>query len=371
MPASAARAACVLPFLLAVASWGGCSSQQKKLADPNGSVLDNLVYGTLGLDRDTTYYYRVVTNSHTPGDFRYRRSEDRFLVDKNVDAVQRLGQARYARLEGEAQVIALLMNVLHKDPSSLARAHGANSLTRLAAKLPAYRSAGPVERGGRFLALLQELDGLHAAGGAATTNPAWARRRTVALLRALGDLDIQDARLAQSALKPFITRDYLIDATDRDVREASDTALVKRMGQAARLALRDGVNDPVAFVREESIRGLKTLDDRSAEPVVLARLRVESDVRVRAEAVEYLGRGAGPDAVEALLARLEDGDPSVAYKAREALTRIAGRDLGFRRATWTRWAEARYPQLARGRAGPAPRAHPAARPPQRAGGSGP
>ncbi|MDA1193834.1 MAG: HEAT repeat domain-containing protein [Planctomycetota bacterium] len=337
-----AAAAC----LLAILALAACSSQQKKLASDEGSVLDGLVYGTLGMDRDTTYYYQLVRDSHDRETFAYRPSADTYLVDKNVDAVQRLGHAPYARLEGQAQVVALLIDVLLEDRSSLAQANAANSLTLLAMRLPRYPARGLVERGDRFLALIQELDGIWQPTGACTSRPAYARERTVAVLNEMGAFEMASISIAKDTLIPFYTRDYLIDATEPSIRTAADTALTRRMGDAIRLALRAGVDADEAFVREESVRGLKTLVDRGGARAVLGRLEVETNWRVRAEMTEYLARVGGEDAVARLLPLLEDGDPSMRNAARKALARIAGRDLGFRRATWTRWAHATYPVLA-------------------------
>jgi HEAT repeat protein len=167
----------------------------------------------------------------------------------------------------------------------------------------------------------------------------------VAILGAIGDFEMRTLGLAKDALKPFYVRDYLVDASDPAVRQAADTALVKRMGEVIRLGLRAALDASVPYVREEAVRGLKVLGDRSALDAVLARLAIETNWRVRAEAVEYLGRTGGADAVRALLPLLEDPDPTIRHKTRQALTRLAGRDLGFRRRTWQRWAEARHPEL--------------------------
>lgn len=344
VPGTALRFA--LPCLLLLLA-AACSSQQKKLAVEEGNVFDGFLYGTLGLDRDTTYYYQLVRDSHDPETFAYRPSPDKYIVDKNVDAVQRLGQGTYARLEGQAQVVSLLIDVLLEDRSALAQANAANSLTRLALRLPRYRAQGVEERGDTFLALLQELDGLWGPGGACTTNPAYGRQRTAQILEQIGRFDVATITISKEMLTPFYTRDYLIDATDPAIRRAADTALTRRMGEAIRLALRAGIDADEPYVREEAVRGVKTLGDVRATDAVLARLEVESHWRVRAELTEFLGRMGGEDAVAGLLPLLEDGDPTVRHAARKSLTRIAGQDNGFRRATWTRWAHARYPALAR------------------------
>lgn len=334
-----------LPCLLLV-TVGACSTQTKKLSVEEGNVFDGLLYGTLGMDRDTTYYYQLVRDSHDKDTFGYLPSPDKYIVDKNVDAVQRLGRAPYARLEGQAQVVSLLIDVLLEDRSALAQASAANSLTRLALRLPRYRTPGPEERGDRFLALLRELDGIWQTGGTCQANPAYANQRTIQILDEIGRFDMPTITIAKETLTPFYTRDYLIDATDPGVRRAADTALTRRMGQAIRLALRAGIDAEEPYVREEAIRSVKTLGYARATDTVLARLEVESHWRVRAELAEYLGRVGGEDAVSGLLPLLEDGDPTVEHAARKALTRIRGQDLGFRRATWTRWAHARYPALA-------------------------
>lgn len=333
--------------LLAAGLLAACSASQQKLSSEGASPIDGLVHDVLGIDRNPSYYYELVRDSHDAEDFGYRPSQDPFVIDKNVDAVQKLGQAEFARLEGQAQVVDKLTDVLLEDPSALAQANAANSLTRLGLKLPQYRSRGLQERGDVFLALLREMDAIHAAGGALQTNPGWARRRTIEILDRIGRFEMATLILAKDTLRPFFTRDYLIDASDPAIRQAADTALVRRMGEVIRLALRSAVDADEPYVREEAIRGLKTLGDRSAQDAVLARLAVESNWRVRSEAVEYLGRAGSQEGVAVLLPLLDDPDPTLRHKTRQALTRIAGRDLGFRRRTWTRWAHARYPDLAR------------------------
>lgn len=322
----------------------GCSSSSKKLS--TGGMMDTIAYEWFDQDRNPSYYYELLRDSHDKERFCYRPSSDPFLVDKNVDAAQRLGKANFARLGGEAEVVGVLTDVLLDDPAALAQANAANSLTRIGLKLPQYRLRGREERGDIFLALLKEMDRMHAPAATGCAVPAINRARLIQILRTIGDMEMATLQLSRDSLKPFYTRDYLIDATDTGVRQASDTALVKRMAEVIRLALRSGIEANVAFVREESIRGLKTLGDRGSQDAVLARLAVESNWRVRSEAVEYLGRMPTADSVEALLPMLYDGDPTLRLKSRQSLTRIAGRDLGIREPTWQRWAFARYPVLA-------------------------
>ncbi len=337
--------ALALVALVATGALMACT-RTKKLTSGDG-VWDGFVHGVLNMDRDAAAYYAIVRESHDAKDFSYRVTQDEFVVDKVVDAVQRLGALEYERIEGEAQVFALLTDVLLDDRAALARAAAANSLTRLTLKLPPITGRLQPERGERFRALVREMDALYAGTGAGRTDGATTSRRTVRILSEIGHFALPDVRRARDALKPFYTRTYLVNAPTSAVRAAADAALVARMRDTARLALRSAVSDPVDYVREGGVRGLKTLGDREAEGLVLARLADETGPRVRAEITEYLGVAASPQAIRALLPMLEDGNPALRLKARESLTRIAGRDLGIRRATWTRWARARDPNLDR------------------------
>ncbi len=324
----------------------GCSTRSKKLG--GGSFTDTLIYDVLAQDRDPDYYYTLVKNNHDTRRERgaYLSTQDPFLVDKVVDAIQKLGDVQYSRLEGQAQVVVLLGEVMADDPSAMAQTHAANTLTKLALKMPPYDApaTGTEERGDTFLALVREMDGLHDENGA--PRDATSVQRTTQIVTTIGDADIKRAKLARDALRPFATRDFLIDAKDPELRRAIDTALVKRMRRSIELSLQEALEAPSDHVRRESVLGIKLLGDESAMEAVLARMEVEHDWQVRAEAVEYLGKMGTAEGVAALLPILDDEDPTLRHKSRQALTRIAGRDYGRRRATWARWASARYPQLA-------------------------
>ena len=329
---------------LALILLAGCSASQKKLS--TGGVMDTITYDWFNRDRNPSYYYELVRDSHDKERFQYRPSSDPYLVDKNVDAVQRLGNGNFARLGGEGQVVVLLSDVLIEDPAALAQANAANSLTRIGLRLPQYRSRGQKERGDTFLSLLKEMDAMHGAPAAGCAVPTVNRDRVIQILDTIGNMEMATLQLARDSVKPFYTRDYLIDATDPGIREASDTALVKRMSELIKLSLRAAVDADVAYVREEAIRGLKTIVDRGAQDAVIARLDVEANWRVRSESIEYLGRVPTGESVEALLPLLVDADPTIRLKTRQSLTRIAGRDLGRRERTWQRWAYSRYPAVA-------------------------
>jgi hypothetical protein len=325
------------------ASAAACSSDYKKLSS-GGSLPEIVVYDVFGADRDPSFYYSLVKRSHDEEDFCYRCGSDPYVVDKNIDAIQRLGDAAYGRLEGQAQVIILLAEVAIEDRSPLARAAAMTSLTKIGLKLPRYPGR-PVEDDGRqFLALAGELRALY-RDGACRPSTAADRARAVEVLGRLGDLHFADFRLYKETLREFSGRNYLVDERDPAIRSAIDTATVKRSDALIRATLRTGVEDGDAQVRIDAVRGLETLADVEAEEVVVNRLGHEPIWLARLEMIEYLGRVGTPGAVAALVPLVDDPEAAVRHKAREALARLAGSDHGLRRAAWEAWARRRHPGI--------------------------
>ena len=70
----------------------GCSTQGKKVSG-GGGMADVLMYDVLGRQRSPTYYYEVLRDSHDSERFCYRCTDDPFLIDKSIDAAQKLGDA--------------------------------------------------------------------------------------------------------------------------------------------------------------------------------------------------------------------------------------------------------------------------------------
>src|SRR5262245_9103276 len=140
---SGLRRALGLLAILAVVPATGCTS--KKLT--TGGAVDSFFYGLLGMDRDTAYYFNVVQRAHHPTTFCYRCTDDPYLADKCVDAIIHLGKANYSRLEGEAQVIVLLSDVLIEDPAALAKDRAAAALTLLGTKVPVRAAVPRTARG--------------------------------------------------------------------------------------------------------------------------------------------------------------------------------------------------------------------------------
>lgn len=327
-------------LLLAVAlAAAGCSNKSKKLSD-GGDFLSQMYYGLLGGERAPSYYYSMVRDSHDAESFAYRPSDDPYLVDKNVDALVRLGDAPFARLEGLANTVTMMVEVLLEDRSALARSAAAVSLTKIAARLPRYGRSGPGDDGSRLASAMAEIQGMYAGTGRL---PAGAEALVAQRVRDIGEAAYDPGLYAKKALQFFGTTPYLIDEAQPQVREALDVAMTRTARQAVVFALTAAVEGPADYVRADAVRGLKVLGETGAVAAVAARVAVEVSPRVRSEAAEYFARAGGPEAVATLIALLDDVDGSVRFKARQALTQVAGEDRGGRRGPWLRWARARWP----------------------------
>jgi hypothetical protein len=328
----------LLVFVL-VAS--GCS---KKLSS-GGSAMDVFFYDICKMDRGTSYYYETLKNAHCNTTFCYQYAEDTYLVDKCVNAIIQLGSAQYSRLEGQAQVVLLLSDVLVEDPSSLAKASAATALTNLATRTPAAPATPIPDRGDRLLAIMKELDGLHDENGVRRNDSPGTRQHVSNLVDEMGRLEFRsgDVLTTKNALKFFPTHQFIVRETDPAMRDAFDRAMVRRMQAVTRETLNRAMLDPNHNVRADAVRGLKTLKHAGALDDAIERLDVETQARVRAEIVEYLGAIGGPKAAERLVDLVEDSDGTVRYKARQSLARIAGQDLGSDRKAWETWRLARFP----------------------------
>jgi hypothetical protein len=304
-----------------------------------------LVYDVLGMDRGTAYYFDVVQNSHDRRNFEYKFTGDPYVADKCVDAIIHLGDARYNRLEGEVQVVLLLSDVLAEDLSALARNVSAASLTRLALKLPAADAPKIPDRGDRFLSLLKDqLDPLYDETLTRRRDDSpGTRERVRAIVEEIGRLELPSPVLEKDALRWFPARPYVAGETDPVLREAFDLAMVRRSRSLILASLEGAVLDATPHVRQAAVQGLKTLGHAEAVPALAERVPDESHPWVRAEIAEFFGAMGGPEAAAALLPMLDDADGSVRFKARSALTRIAGQDLGGERKAWSSWVESRFP----------------------------
>ena len=164
--AGQARYLGLIGLALPVLALAACSSRYTKLS-AGGSATDVLFYDMLNRDRDPRYYYSLIRNSHREKDFCYEcAAGDPYLVDKNVDAVQRLGHANFGRLEGIAEVVELFSEVIMEDRAALARSSAATSLTEIGLKLPSYTYRPVPDDGTRLLALMQQIDAIYTRCGA-------------------------------------------------------------------------------------------------------------------------------------------------------------------------------------------------------------
>jgi hypothetical protein len=333
----------VLAVCLLVGTLPGCADYKK--LSRGGSFSDVVMHDILGQDRPPSDYYQYIRDSHSTGDFCYACGDDNFLVDKNIDAVQRLGDAQFGRLEGEAQVLELFTEVLLEDCSALARASAANSITKIAVKLPAYRYRPVPDDGSRLLSMMRELDRMHDPNGRLRACGPGANQRVAQLVTQIGNLKFDQYLNTRNAIKLFYDRRYLVDASDPALRSAIDTALVKRMRALSEEALTSAVDDREPSVRIEAIKGLKTLGYAGAAEIVDDRLRIESQWLVKSEALEYFGEVGTRIGVVALIQHLSDPNASVRFKARAGLVHVAREDYGARPEAWKHWAQGVDPSI--------------------------
>ena len=330
------RAALGLALASVVA--GGCSH---KLSH-GGNAMEVLTYDLFQMDRGTGEYYRIVLDAHDRKTFCYRCTDDTYLADKSLDAIYHLGNAHYARLEGEAQVILLLSDVLIEDKIASARNMAAGSLTRLALRIPEVPGPSVPDRGDRFLGLIHELDGLHDEQGRRRVDTPATRGRVIAIVDEIGSLDFANLKETKNALKYFPGRAFVTNETDRELRDAFDRAMARRSRAVVLATLEGKIDDPVPHVRQAVVQGLKTLDAARALPAVAQRLESETHPLVKAEMAEYLGAVGGARAAQALVPLLHDDDGGVRHRAQQALVRLARVDLGRDEAAWDAWRKRTY-----------------------------
>jgi HEAT repeat protein len=159
----------------------------------------------------------------------------------------------------------------------------------------------------------------------------------------------------------FPARKWVTEERDPQVREVLDRAMTRRTRALVLASLEVAILDRNHNVRVDAVKALKTLRADGAMDAVLDRLGVEANPWVRGEMAEYFGAVGGPRAAEGLLRLVEDDDGGVRHRARLALERLAGQDLGKDPAAWKAWAARAFPPAA-----PAPA--PAGAPPAEPGG---
>lgn len=333
-----ARAPIAATLLAVVACALGLPACSKKLSS-SGGTMDTLFYDVLGMDRDTSYYYDTLYNAHERNTFCYRCTDDPYLADKCIDAIVHLGKASYNRLEGEVQVILLLSDVAIEDPSALARATAAGALTLLGSRLPVAPAPEVAERGDTYLKLIKEMDSFHDADGRLKQDTPMIRRRELQIINEIASFKFPNLQLTKDGLRFFAQAKYVSLETDPTLRDAYDRAMVRRSRALVFATLEGAVVDGNHNVRLDAIKGLKILRDAGALDIVLERLAIESHPFVRSEMAEYLGVIGGKKAATALVELLRDDDGGVRLRARRALTRISGTDLGKEPGPWEAWLE--------------------------------
>jgi len=166
-----------------------------------------------------------------------------------------------------------------------------------------------------------------------------------AIVEQIGAFDLPTYQLVKSGASWFPSRRYITQETDVGLRDVFDRAMVRRTRALVLSTLEGGILETQPFVRRAAVQGLKVLAYAPAMAGVIERIPLESSPVVRGEITEYLAAIGGRPAAEALLGMMDDDDPSVRWKARTGLTRLAGRDLGREPEAWKAWIERGSPML--------------------------
>jgi HEAT repeat protein len=112
------------------------------------------------------------------------------------------------------------------------------------------------------------------------------------------------------------------------VRQAVVTAISEFRTPMAQQVLEAGLADENRAVRVACCQALGRRAETVSVPILANVLRTEKDVDVRLAAAEALGHVKSPEAVQALVAALDDRDPALQYVGVQSMKSITGEDYG-------------------------------------------
>jgi HEAT repeat protein len=113
----------------------------------------------------------------------------------------------------------------------------------------------------------------------------------------------------------------------------------------AQQVMEAGLGDNDAVVRMASCRGLGKRAAAASVPQLGQVLRGDKNQDVRMSAAEALGRIKSPEALQALVAAVDDRDPAMQYVGIQAMKSISGKDFGGDIAAWKQLAAGGDPPL--------------------------
>lgn len=134
-----------------------------------------------------------------------------------------------------------------------------------------------------------------------------------------------------------VVAELVIDDPDPLVRALSASYVGKYKYREGVSALIKALGDEKAVVREAAVKALGVLWEKQAIKPLLELLVDDPSGTVRRSVAHALGEIGHPDALPALIQRLDDIDSSVAYAALKALQKITHQPFGPDREKWEKW----------------------------------
>jgi hypothetical protein len=121
---------------------------------------------------------------------------------------------------------------------------------------------------------------------------------------------------------------------DFSVRAAAIRAMNYSRSKVDRSTYVDALDDAQPEVRLEAAKALSNMPDELAAPKLIQHMQRDDNKDVRIASADALRNFKTPEVARALIGELSDRDFSVAFRARESLIFMTGRNFRFEEADW-------------------------------------
>jgi len=124
-----------------------------------------------------------------------------------------------------------------------------------------------------------------------------------------------------------------------DLVRATALRVLAKIDQEEYLAkvLEAAVKDRSPLVRMESVKILATRNDDKSLSYLVVMLNDDTDVQVKTAAAGGLGNYQDQRAIRSLIGALDSKEFALCFRARQSLTALTGKDLGYNSQAWLDW----------------------------------
>jgi HEAT repeats len=313
------------------------------------------VFIFFGADRPPSRALTDIRDVHDLGDWSYLPQYPNG-AQQTRDAIEDLRESDYTSWEDTALVVAILSTMVSRDRSALVRDDCITTIGWFRSWVhPRLMDVGPgvstTEE--EVLQALKVLDALHKD----LSKPLSQSDKMVCIdaISVLGshswdkvesgDPIVHRTKMSRprGVIRRLTGRDLKVSATDPEIRDTLDRALIRVTDQTLFLTLVAGLADPIPYVRATSAQQLRHAGDPRALKPLLFTLGKDENAPVRlaligaiAE-VAVLNDDGKAQAVSPLAAALTDPSTSVQRAAARALARVTGENPGPDPIDWRRW----------------------------------